>query len=75
MNITNKDIWRDNKKYCIICEKECCESGIEIMNSFICEKCVQQMNIMDVSSEEYEIVKNKIKKTISNKLSNCKIKD
>ena len=53
MDINSKDIWREPKKYCIICEKESKNSGIEIMNSFICEECVQQMNIMDVNSKEY----------------------
>ena len=59
------DIWREPKKYCIICEKESKNSGIEIMNSFICEECVQQMNIMDVNSKEYESVKSKVKKAIA----------
>ena len=65
MDINNKDIWREPKKYCIICEKESQNSGIEIMNSFICEECVQQMNIMDVNSKEYESVKSKVKKAIA----------
>ena len=65
MDINSKDIWREPKKYCIICEKESKNSGIEIMNSFICEECVQQMNIMDVNSKEYESVKSKVKKTIA----------
>ena len=65
MDINNKDIWREPKKYCIICEKESQNSGIEIMNSFICEECVQQINIMDVNSKEYESVKSKVKKTIA----------
>ena len=65
MDINNKDIWREPKKYCIICEKESKNSGIEIMNSFICEECVQQMNIMDVNSKEYESVKSKVKKAIA----------
>ena len=73
MDINNKDIWRDTKKYCIICEEDCDKSGIQIMNSFICEKCVQRMNIMDIDSEEYEIVKNKIKKAVSEKIYNPKI--
>lgn len=75
MNISNKDIWRDTKKYCIICEKECCDSGIQIMNSFICEKCVQLMTTIDVNSEDYEIVKDKIKNAIAKKISNSKIED
>ena len=65
MDINSKDIWREPKKYCIICEKESKNSGIEIMNSFICEECVQQMNIMDVNSKEYESVKSKVKKAIA----------
>ena len=65
MDINSKDIWREPKKYCIICEKESKNSGIEIMNSFICEQCVQQMNIMDVNSKEYESVKSKVKKAIA----------
>lgn len=65
MDINSKDIWREPKKYCIICEKESKNSGIEIMNSFICEECVQKMNIMDVNSKEYESVKSKVKKAIA----------
>lgn len=72
MNISSKDIWREPKKYCIICDKESNNSGIEIMNSYICEECVQKMNIIDVDSEEYEVIKNKIKETIASKISNLK---
>ena len=72
MNISNKDIWRDPKKYCIICEKESKNSGIEIMNSFICEECIQKMNVMDVNSKEYESIKNKVKKTITSKILDLK---
>ena len=75
MNINNKDIWREPKKYCIICEKESKNSGIEIMNSFICEECVQRMNIIDVSSDEYENVKNKLMKAIASRISNLKDSD
>ena len=57
MDISSKDIWRDTEKYCIICENECVGNGIQIMNNFICEECVQRMNIIDVSSDEYENVK------------------
>lgn len=72
MNISNKDIWRDPKKYCIICEKKSKNSGIEIMNSFICEECIQKMNVMDVNSKEYESIKNKVKKTITSKILDLK---
>lgn len=72
MDISSKDIWRDPKKYCIICEKESKNSGIEIMNSFICEDCVQKMNVMDVNSKEYESIKNKVKKTIASKILDLK---
>ena len=65
MDINSKDIWREPKKYCIICEKESKNSGIEIMNSFICEECVQKMNMIDVNSKEYESVKSKVKKAIA----------
>jgi len=72
MDISSKDIWRDPKKYCIICEKESKNSGIEIMNSFICEDCVQKMNVMDVNSKEYEGIKNKVKKAIAPKILDLK---
>ena len=72
MDISSKDIWRDPKKYCIICEKESKNSGIEIMNSFICEDCVQKMNVMDVNSKEYESIKNKVTKTIAPKILDLK---
>jgi len=72
MEISNKDIWRDSKKYCIICEKESKNSGIEIMNSFICEKCIQKMNVIDVNSKEYESIRNKIKNAITPKILDLK---
>lgn len=72
MNISSKDIWRDSKKYCIICEKESKNSGIEIMDGFICEECIQKMNVMDVNSEEYECIKNKFKKAIVPKILDLK---
>ena len=42
------------------------------MNSFICEDCVQKMNVMDVNSKEYESIKNKVKKTIAPKILDLK---
>lgn len=65
MDISSKDIWRDPKKYCIICEKESKNSGIEIMNSFICEECILKMNVIDINSKEYEHIKNKVKNAIT----------
>ena len=38
MDINSKDIWREPKKYCIICEKESKNSGIEIMNNISLQK-------------------------------------
>lgn len=72
MDISSKDIWRDPKKYCIICEKENKNSGIEIMNSFICEECIQKVNVMEVNSKEYESIKNKVKKAITPKILDLK---
>lgn len=72
MDISSKDIWRDPKKYCIICEKESKNSGIEIMNSFICEECIQKMNVIDVNSKEYESIRNKIKDAITPKILDLK---
>ena len=72
MDISSKDIWRDPKKYCIICEKESKNSGIEIMNSFICEECIQKMNVIDVKSKEYESIRNKIKNAITPKILDLK---
>ena len=42
------------------------------MNSFICEECVQKMNIIDVNSKEYEIIKNKVKKAMASNILNLK---
>lgn len=72
MDISSKDIWRDPKKYCIICEKESKNSGIEIMNSFICEECIQKINVMDVNSKEYQHIKNKVKKAITPRILDLK---
>ena len=68
MEISNKDIWRDSKKYCIICENECIGYGIQIINNFICDRCLEKMNMIDINSDEYEVIKNKIKKSITNKI-------
>ena len=68
MDISSKDIWRDTKKYCIICENESLGNGIQIMNNFICDKCLEKMNTIDINSDEYEVIKNKIKTSITNKI-------
>lgn len=73
MEISNKDIWREEKKYCIICEKEN-NNGIEVMNNFICERCVKRINLLDIDSDEYEFIKNKFKNTIVSKILNFKYK-
>ena len=73
MEISNKDIWREEKKYCIICEKENI-IGIEVMSNFICERCVKRINLLDIDSDEYEFIKNKFKNTIVSKISNFKYK-
>lgn len=64
MEINNKDIWRDDKKYCIICGKEYKEDGIHIMHNFICEKCVQEMTLIDVTDKKYDIIREKFKKSL-----------
>ena len=53
MDISSKDIWRDTEKYCIICENECVGNGIQIMNNFICDRCLEKMNMIDINSDEY----------------------
>ncbi|WP_040420254.1 sigma factor G inhibitor Gin [Clostridium celatum] len=72
MEINNKDIWRGNKKYCIICEEELEGSGIDIMGYFICEECVKEINSISVNDNKYDLLKNKIngnyyKKNIKNR--------
>ena len=73
MEISNKDIWREEKKYWKICEKEN-NNGIEVMSNFICERCVKRINLLDIDSDEYEFIKNKFKNTIVSKISNYKYK-
>ena len=68
MDISSKDIWIDTEKYCIIFENECVGNGIQIMNNFICDRCLEKMNMIDINSDEYEVIKNKIKKSITNKI-------
>ena len=68
MEINNKDIWRESKKYCIICEKESENSGIEIMNNFICEECVKEINSISVNDNKYDLLKNKINETITKRI-------
>ena len=65
MEINNKDIWRGNKKYCIICEEELEGSGIDIMGYFICEECVKEINSISVNDNKYDLLKNKINETIT----------
>ena len=55
MEINNKDIWRGNKKYCIICEEELEGSGIDIMGYFICEECVKEINSISVNDNKYDM--------------------
>ena len=68
MEINNKDIWRGNKKYCIICEKELEGSGIDIMGYFICEECVKEINSISVNDNKYDLLKNKINETITKRI-------
>ena len=37
-------------------------------HSLICNKCIERMNLIDVGSDEYEIIKNKIKNSIADKI-------
>ncbi|MCE9656809.1 sigma factor G inhibitor Gin [Clostridium celatum] len=68
MEINNKDIWRGNKKYCIICEEELEGSGIDIMGYFICEECVKEINSISVNDNKYDLLKNKINETITKRI-------
>ena len=68
MEINNKDIWRGNKKYCIICEEELEGSGIDIMGYFICEECVKEINSISVNYNKYDLLKNKINETITKRI-------
>ncbi|MDU3724743.1 MAG: sigma factor G inhibitor Gin [Clostridium celatum] len=68
MEINNKDIWRGNKKYCIICDEELEGSGIDIMGYFICEECVKEINSISVNDNKYDLLKNKINETITKRI-------
>ena len=68
MEINNKDIWRGNKKYCIICEEELEGSGIDIMGYFICEECVKEINSISVNDNKYDLLKNKINENITKRI-------
>lgn len=68
MEINNKDIWRGNKKYCIICEEELEGNGIDIMGYFICEECVKEINSISVNDNKYDLLKNKINETITKRI-------
>ena len=70
MNIINKDIIKEVKKNCIICESNFENNGIEVMGIFICEECVSKINAADVNTVEYETIKNSIKKSITSKILN-----
>lgn len=72
MSINYKDIWSDNKNYCIICEKDSCDSGINITGYFICENCMKNISLLNNDSEEYHNVMNKLKSTITKELLNNK---
>ena len=62
------DIWRGNKKYCIICDEELEGSGIDIMGYFICEECVKEINSISVNDNKYDLLKNKINETITKRI-------
>ncbi|MCI9070749.1 sigma factor G inhibitor Gin [Clostridium sp.] len=70
MNIINKDIIKEVKKNCTICESNFENNGIEVMGIFICEECVSKINAADVNTVEYETIKNSIKKSITSKILN-----
>ena len=62
------------KAVCSFCGKtqDEAERMISGPGGFICEECVQKMNIIDVNSKEYESIKDKVKKAIASKVLNLK---
>lgn len=56
----------ENKKECLICNNKSNDYGLEILNKFICSKCVTNINNLDVNDEEYEVIKNKFKNLLIN---------
>ena len=66
MEVNYKDIWRDNKKYCIICDDVKCDN--DIIGYAICDKCLEIIVSLNDIDEEYNNVIRKLNKTITRKI-------
>ncbi len=54
-----KDIIKN--KSCLICKSEDSSRGITIMNNYICDNCIEDITMLNVRDEKYEVVRNKLK--------------
>ena len=48
-------------KSCLICGTENSSRGITIMSNYICNDCIEDITVLNVKDENYEVVKNKLK--------------
>ena len=66
--INYKNIIEDTKNKCLICSSEKHNSGITILDNFICEDCISKINTLSINDKEYEKIKNKLKGMLINYL-------
>lgn len=56
-----KDIVYESKKVCAICNTDCYNDGIKIIDTFICENCIDNITLLNCEDVRYKKVKENIK--------------
>lgn len=70
MIIKYKDIVCKSKKVCAICNAACYNDGIKIIDTFICENCIDNITLLSCKDVRYKKVKESIKVSL---IKNLKI--
>jgi hypothetical protein len=68
MTIKYKDIICKSKKVCAICNTDCYNDGIRIIDTFICEQCIDDITLVNCEDIMYKKVKQSIKDSLVKKL-------
>lgn len=59
-----KDILSKKKKVCAICNVGCYNDGIKIVDTCICENCIDKITLLSCKDKRYDIIKDNIKATL-----------
>ena len=70
--IKSKEIINEDKKYCKICGKPYYNDGIILINSAICQRCMEEITAIDCNDLKYENIKDKIKNLLQYNIKNLK---